>query len=88
VCFLAFILFQVLAASNKISEETYTYASSFFVSLVIVATIAGFVYSMKGLEEPISVKNNWIIGKRYSNCIIYVVIVANVIALAELSKMH
>lgn len=56
MCFLAFILFQVLTASNKISEETYTYASSFFVVLVIVATIAGFVYRMKGLKEPISVK--------------------------------
>lgn len=56
MCFLAFILFQGLAASNETPEETYTYASSFFVVLVIVATIAEFVYSMKGLKEPILVK--------------------------------
>ncbi|MFT4611863.1 MAG: hypothetical protein ACJA1H_002216 [Glaciecola sp.] len=51
-----FIVFQVLAARDNISEDTYTYASSFSISLVFVAVIAGFVYSMKGLKEPISVK--------------------------------
>ena len=56
VCFLIFVLFQFLAASNKISEETYTYASSFTISVIFIAAIAGFINSIKGLKEPSSVK--------------------------------
>ncbi|MFT5847553.1 MAG: hypothetical protein ACJARX_000608 [Psychroserpens sp.] len=81
-----FIVFQVLAASDKISEETYTYASSFFVSLVIVATIARFVYSMKGLKEPISVRK--MIGLMVNAILILLFTVVIVIDPAELSKMH
>jgi hypothetical protein len=83
---LIFIVFQVLAASDKISEETYTYASSFFVSLVIVATIARFVYSMKGLKEPILVRK--MIGLMVNAILILLFTVVIVIDPAELSKMH
>ncbi|TXE20218.1 hypothetical protein ES692_00010 [Psychroserpens burtonensis] len=79
VCFGVFIVFQVLAARDDISEETYTYASSFFVSLVFVAAIASFVSSIKGLKEPISVKK--IIGLSVNALLILLliaVIVANV----------
>ncbi|WP_156115516.1 hypothetical protein [Psychroserpens sp. Hel_I_66] len=56
VCLLLFILFQVLAASNKISEEIYTYVSGFSISVIFVSSIIGFIFSMKGLNEPFSVK--------------------------------
>nr|WP_321225998.1 hypothetical protein [uncultured Psychroserpens sp.] len=89
VCFLIFIVFQFLAASDKISEETYTYASTFSVSIIFVAAIAGFFYSMKGLKEPISVKK--IIGLLVNAILILFLIgaiVFNIMDLAELSKMH
>lgn len=56
VCFLIFVLFQFLAASNEISEDTYTYASSFTISIIFIAAIVGFINSIKGLKEPNSVK--------------------------------
>nr|WP_321223559.1 hypothetical protein [uncultured Psychroserpens sp.] len=56
VSVLIFVLFQFLAANNNISEDIYTYASSFMLSIIFVAVIAGFIYSIKGLREPISVK--------------------------------
>jgi hypothetical protein len=74
------IVFQVLAVRDNISEDTYTYVSSFFVSLVFVAAIASFVFSIKGLKEPISVKK--IIGLSVNALLILLliaVIVANVI---------
>ena len=79
VCFLIFIVFQVLAARDEISEETYTYASSLSISLVFIAGITGFIYSMKGLRESISAKK--IIGLFVSAILILLlvgVIVANV----------
>lgn len=89
VSFLIFVLFQFLAASDKISEETYTYASSFSVSVIFIAAIAGFVYSVKGWKEPLSVKK--IIGLLVNSILIFLligVVIANVMDLAELSKMH
>ena len=80
VCFGMCIVFQVLAVRDNISEDTYTYVSSFFVSLVFVAAIASFVFSIKGWKEPISVKK--IIGLSVNALLILLliaVIVANVI---------
>jgi hypothetical protein len=78
VSFLIFVLFQFLAASNKISEDTYTYASSFSISVIFIASIAGFVNNMKGLREPNSIKK--IIGLLVNSILILLligVIVAN-----------
>jgi len=77
VSFAIFVLFQFLAASDRISEENYTYASSFVISIVFVAGIAGFIYSMKGLKEPISVKK--IIGL-FVNAILILLLIGVIVA--------
>ncbi|MFD2917722.1 hypothetical protein [Psychroserpens luteus] len=85
VCFLIFIVFQFLAGSDKISEETYTYASSFSISLVFVAGIAGFIYSMKGLKEPISVKK--IIGLLVNSILILLLVGIIVASVKDISNL-
>ena len=79
VCFAMFIVFQLLAAHNNTSEDIYTYVSSFSISLVFVAAIAGFVFSMKGFKESISVKKT--IGLLWNAILILLligVVVANI----------
>ncbi|WP_040281958.1 hypothetical protein [Psychroserpens damuponensis] len=85
VCFLIFVLFQFLAASNRISEETYTYASSFSIAVVLIAGITGFFYSMKGLKEPISVKK--IIGLLVNSILILLIISIFAASIIDLSKL-
>ncbi|MEM5564853.1 hypothetical protein WNY78_07040 [Psychroserpens sp. AS72] len=85
VSFLIFVLLQFLAASNNISEETYTYASSFSISVVFVAGIAGFIFSMKGWKEPISVKK--IIGLLVNSILILLLVGIIVASIKDISNL-
>lgn len=56
VCFLLFLLFKALVAGEIVTVDTYTYGGGFLMILVIVASLIGFFYSMKGLKDPNSLK--------------------------------
>ena len=76
VTFLLFLLLQILAANEKISLDFYRYASGFLMILVFVSSIIGFVFSMRGLKEPNSLKKIFGI---VANSILFVLFVVTVI---------
>jgi len=75
--FLLFIIFQVLAANEKVSLDFYRYASGFLMILVFVSTITGFVFSIKSLKEPNSFKK---IFGLIANTILFILFIATIIA--------
>nr|WP_321235347.1 hypothetical protein [uncultured Psychroserpens sp.] len=75
--FLLFLVFQVLAANEKVSLDFYRYTSSFLMILVFMASIIGFVFSMKGLKDPSSFKK---LFGTIVNSILFFLFVATVIA--------
>ncbi|WP_299335091.1 hypothetical protein [uncultured Psychroserpens sp.] len=56
VCFMLFLLFKVLAAREIISIDTYTYGGGFLMILVVIASLIGFFFSIRGLKDPNSMK--------------------------------
>ncbi|WP_298896238.1 hypothetical protein [uncultured Psychroserpens sp.] len=76
VTFLLFLLLQLLAANEKISLDFYRYVSGFLMILVFVSSIIGFVFSMKGLKDPNSVKKIFGI---IANSILFLLFVVTVI---------
>ncbi|MCD2258950.1 hypothetical protein [Psychroserpens luteolus] len=76
VTFLLFLLLQFLAANEKISLDFYRYVSGFLMILVFVSSIIGFVFSMKGLKDPNSVKKIFGI---IANSILFLLFVVTVV---------
>ncbi|WP_298757602.1 hypothetical protein [uncultured Psychroserpens sp.] len=76
VTFLLFLLLQLLAANEKISLDFYRYVSGFLMILVFVSSIIGFVFSMKGLKDPNSIKKIFGI---IANSILFLLFVVTVI---------
>lgn len=77
VFFLLFILLKVLAGRETISAETYTTYGGFVMLLVVVSSLIGFVFSMRGLKDPKSTKK--IVGILV-NSILMLLFVATTIA--------
>jgi len=77
VSFLLFLVFQILAATERISLEFYRYASGFTIILVFTSSIIGFVFSIKGLKDPNSFKK---IFGLIANSILFLLFLATIVA--------
>ena len=76
VTFLLFLLFQILAANEKITLNFYRYASGFLMILVFTASIIGFIFSIKGWNDPNSFKK---IFGLIANTILFLLFVVTII---------
>ncbi|OUS00950.1 hypothetical protein A9Q86_09375 [Flavobacteriales bacterium 33_180_T64] len=75
--FLVFVALKVLVTTENISIATYTNASAFIMLVVIICSIVGFIFSIKGRKDPNSIKK--IIGL-IINSILVLLFIATIVA--------
>lgn len=86
---LIFLLVKYLVGEERIAIEKYSFISAFIMFLVVLCSMIGFFYNMKGLKkDPISVKK--VIGFILNGVFMILFItttVANVIDLINYTKL-
>jgi len=87
--FIVFMVVKALVGAEKIDIEKYGYISAFIMFMVVLFSIIGFIYNMKGLKDPKSIKK--IVGLVLNTMFMVLFLtttIANIIDLIKYSKLY